>query len=459
MPDEKPTTLPFASKAGYGLGDLGFLLVWHGTALFLLYFYTDILGIKPGLAGAIYLIAMIWDAVLDPVVAAWAERHAMRKGRYAGIISWAALPVGMGYVLLFLMPPLSGTALVVWALFAHLAFRTAYTFASMPYNTLPVRLSTQARDRNALSGFRVAGAATGAIITAVLTPLVVVAAQEQQQSEAAGYLFAAVIIGGLAAMLLWACSRIVKESEGPRATPGAANYASAVIRMFRAASANRPLQYMLAVLVFATIGSGLFTHTILFFAIHVLARPDAVTALLGLSALATILAAPLWVFFASRTSKKVALMSGLILAGFGYGLLAFAQQGGITLPLIAVVITGGGGAAIPVMLWSIVPDTIEYGEAHSGERIEARTFGLATFAQKTAMGLTALLAGGLLSLSGYQGGETPDANALSAMSALVSWLPAAFMIAVALIIARYPVTEAMHRQILAELASRKTEGP
>lgn len=455
MAAQQSRALPFTSKAGYGLGDLGFLLVWHGSALFLLYFYTDILGLEPGLAGTIYLIAMFWDAVLDPLVAAWAERHAARTGRYAGLISWAALPVGLGYALLFLVPPLSGIALAAWALFAHLAFRTAYTFASMPYNTLPVRLTTAPRDRNALSGFRVAGAATGAIITAVATPIIVATAQAAQQSEAIGYLAAAAIIGALTALLLWACSRIVGEPEAARTDPGPADYSAALTGMFRAAASNRPLQYMLAVLVFATIGNGFFTHTILYYATHVLARPDAITALLGLSALATILAAPVWVFVAGRTSKKTALIAGLVLAGLGYGLMGFSSAGQILLPLIAVIIIGAGGSAIPVMLWSMVPDTIEYGEARNGIRIEARTFGLATFCQKTAVGLTALLAGSLLSVSGYEGGTTPDSGSLVAMSAMVSWLPAAFMIGVAGIVAKYPVTEDLHQRLLAELAGQK----
>ena len=50
--------------------DFGFLVVWQGTTLFLMYFYTDVIGIEPVLAGTIYLVAMVWDAVTDPVIAA-----------------------------------------------------------------------------------------------------------------------------------------------------------------------------------------------------------------------------------------------------------------------------------------------------------------------------------------------------------------------------------------------------
>jgi GPH family glycoside/pentoside/hexuronide:cation symporter len=449
--------LGLASKAAYGLGDLGFLLVWHGSALFLLYFYTDVLGIAPGLAGIIYLAAMIWDAVSDPVVAAWAERRAARRGRYTPIIAWAALPVGIGYMLIFLVPPLQGAWLAAWALFAHLAFRTAYTIASMPYNTLPVRLSTRARDRNALSGFRVAGAATGGILTAVLTPLIVQSARAQSMPEATGYLLAAVIIGLLCAALLFACSRSVKEPPSPVSDPGPPDYGGALFAMLRAATANRPLAWLLAVMVLGTIGHGFFTHTILYFLTHVLARPDGVTLILGTSALATIVAAPLWVILAARTSKKASLIVGLVMAATGYCLMGLSPAGSLTLPLIAVALAGGGGGAIPVMLWSMVPDSIEYGEFRTGERIEARTFGLTTFAQKSAVGLTALMAGGLLTLSGYAGGQSVDGEALGTIRAMVSWLPAGFMAAIALAVSRYPLTEARHRESVTKLAARKSK--
>ena len=108
---------------GYGLGDTGFLLVWHGSALFLLYAYTDILGLAPAVAGLIYLAAMIWDAVSDPLVAAWAERRAARTGTYAGLVALAALPVGLTYALLFVAPPGAPWAVAVWALVALLALR------------------------------------------------------------------------------------------------------------------------------------------------------------------------------------------------------------------------------------------------------------------------------------------------------------------------------------------------
>ena len=446
----------FHTLAGYGLGDAGFLLVWHGSALFLLYAYTDILGLTPALAGLIYLVAMIWDAVSDPLIAAWAERRAARTGTYSGLIALAALPVGLTYALLYVAPPGAPWAVALWALAAHLVFRTAYTIASMPYNTLPVRLTTDGKARSALSGWRVVGAATGGILTAVLTPLIAGQVLAGGASEGTGYAVAALAIGALSATFLFACARLVGEPVRPGLARPAPGFRAAMTGMLAAARHNPPFRTLIGLIVLGTIGGGFFTHNALYFMTHVIGRPDAITLVLASSALATVFAAPAWVILAGRTSKRTSLMTGLAVAAVGYLLLGFASGPDLLVPLIGVIIAGAGGAAIPVMLWSMVPDTIEHGEAETGERVEARSFGLTTFAQKTAVGITVLLAGGLLSLAGYGESAAPSEDALLAIRLMVSALPAGIFIATLFWVRTYPINAARHAEILKQLAERQT---
>ncbi len=44
--------LTLGSKFRYGLADLGFALITSAMQFFLLFYYTDVAGINPGLAGA-----------------------------------------------------------------------------------------------------------------------------------------------------------------------------------------------------------------------------------------------------------------------------------------------------------------------------------------------------------------------------------------------------------------------
>ena len=53
-----------------------------GVGLYLLYFYTDVVGISPSLAGLIYGIGMFWDAITDPFMGYVAERTRTKWGVY-----------------------------------------------------------------------------------------------------------------------------------------------------------------------------------------------------------------------------------------------------------------------------------------------------------------------------------------------------------------------------------------
>lgn len=441
----------FAANLAYGLGDLGFLIVWQASALFLLYFYTEQLGLPAWLAGAIFFAAMVWDAVSDPLIAAWAERHAARHGRYSPIIRWAALPVGVSFALMFTTPFSGVTAAAAWALLTHLAFRTAYTFASMPYNTLPLRLTRDTDARSSLSAARVVGAAFGALAAAAFLPALI---------GMFGYLIAAALAGAATSILLFGTGAASGETTSPSSAPVSttvSGYLGAVAKSWTSIARNDPVLRLLAVMAAGTIGYGFFTSTVVFYMQHVFARPELLTLALALPALATIIAAPVWAILAARTSKRLTLLAGLFVAITGYLMLSAAAGGSVPVLLIAVCLAGAGGGAIPVMLWSMMPDAIEHGEAETGERVEARTFGLTTFVQKCAAGLTAVTAGALLSMSGYDAVTGPGEFTSAAITAMTSALPAAFMALIALAVWAYPIDRARHAAISERLAASRTE--
>ncbi|WP_339334293.1 MFS transporter, partial [uncultured Maricaulis sp.] len=154
-----------------------------------------------------------------------------------------------------------------------------------------------------------------------------------------------------------------------------------------------PLQRLLALMLLATVSFGLFTQNMLYFLNHVLARPDLTLPVLASPAIAMICTAPLWMMLAARTSKRAAMLAGILTAMAGYLMIAAAPAASTALTLASVALVGIGSAALPIMFWSMVPDVIDHGELETGIRVEARTFGLTTFVQKCAAGLAALIAG------------------------------------------------------------------
>jgi hypothetical protein len=86
------TPLPRYRRIGYGIGDIGFNLYFTTASLYLLFYYTDVLGLPPATAGWIFAGALIWDAIIDPLMGWAASRTRSRWGRYRPWLLWGAVP-------------------------------------------------------------------------------------------------------------------------------------------------------------------------------------------------------------------------------------------------------------------------------------------------------------------------------------------------------------------------------
>lgn len=448
-----PPSIGLGQRMGYGIGDFAFVALWQACALFLLYFYTDVLGLPPMLAGLIYLVGMAWDAVSDPIVSTWSERRAHRGAGYGRQIRVAALPAGIAFALVFTNPFNDMFAMTGWALFTHLLFRTAFTFASMPYNALPARLTTDGDERSALSAVRVIFAALGGLMTAILLPILVAGAGED--AVRTGHAVAAIALGALSALVLVICAMTMRKAPPLPADAKPHKGTAGLAGLWSATRDNRPLQGLLTLMALATVGYGLFTQSLIYLVNHVLVRPDLEMVALATPVLVIILAAPVWMMIAARTSKRNALIGGLAMAATGYIILALTPSSQAIMAIVAIAVSGVGNAAIPVMFWSMLADVVDFGHAKSGRRVETRIFGLTTFVQKAAAGLAALCAGGMLALGQY----TPEAispDALTAIRALSSWLPAVLTLAMIGVIWRYPLDRSAHHDALERIAAATT---
>ena len=113
-------TLSVTRMLGYGIGDFGFNLYWSTLSLFVLYYYTDVIGIPARTAGLIILIALVWDGITDPLMGYLAERTRTRWGSYRPYLLFGGPPLAASLMLMFYKPDMAGAALVLYAAVTHL---------------------------------------------------------------------------------------------------------------------------------------------------------------------------------------------------------------------------------------------------------------------------------------------------------------------------------------------------
>jgi glycoside/pentoside/hexuronide:cation symporter, GPH family len=227
---------------------------------------------------------------------------------------------------------------------------------------------------------------------------------------------------------------------------------AAIPGLFRS---NRPLVRVFGVIVSGSICLGMFGKNVLYHFKYEVAREDLTTIALVIPAILLVVSTPFWVWLSKQRSKRDALSMGLIIALAGYLLFFFNPSQFLPGTFTAIALIGFGGASLPVMFWAMLPDTIEYGEARSGIRAESRTFGFATFAQKAAVGINALLLGGLLNWSGFEANAALSSDTLLAMKAIMALVPAAGSIAIWLILRGYHLDRAAHDELVRAIKARR----
>src|SRR4030042_138564 len=146
--------LSIREKIGYSLGDCAANFIFQTVMMFLLFFYTDVMGISPLVAGIIFLITRIFDAVNDPMMGAIADRTNTRWGKFRPWVLWSALPFGIIGILMFTTPNLSAVGKIIYAFITYNLMMMIYTVNNVPYCSLTGVLTGNSVERTGLSQYR-----------------------------------------------------------------------------------------------------------------------------------------------------------------------------------------------------------------------------------------------------------------------------------------------------------------
>jgi glycoside/pentoside/hexuronide:cation symporter, GPH family len=433
--------------AGYGAGDFAFNLFFTFCSLFLLYFYTDVLGLSATTAGLIIMAALIWEGVTDPVMGIIANRTRTRFGRYRPYLLYGAVPLALAYVAMFVPTGLTGQALVLYALLTHLLFRTLYTVVNIPYIALSAQMTRDSLVRGQLAGARMLFAiGCGLTMAAISLPLV-----KQFGGGNEGFFILTSIYAAAAVVILILCFGVTREVDA-----GEAQDHPTLGDMFAAMRTNTPFQLLLGATILGAIGSTMSGKVLLYYMKYYAGSESAMTTGLTVSLLAAALAMVPWIYVTKRTSKRIVWLSGTaISASSALAIFLIAPKVGAT--LWALLALGGiGNAAFVLTFWSMLPDTVEYGEWKTGTRAEGAIFGFIIFAQKIALGIGTGLIGILLDSIGYVPNVAQAPATLDGILVLMTIVPLSLNLLAGSIIWFYPLDQQTHKRIVSEISGAKS---
>ena len=131
----------------------------------LLLYYNQILGANAAHVSTALGLALLLDAVSDPLVGAFSDRLKFKLGRRHPLMYVASVPMGVFISLLFSPPSeLEGTMLIAWLLVFLVLTRLTFTVFSVPWSALIAELSEDYGERTVIASYRIL---LGSLLTAV----------------------------------------------------------------------------------------------------------------------------------------------------------------------------------------------------------------------------------------------------------------------------------------------------
>lgn len=143
------------TRLSFGIGGAADGIKNNGFDYALLFFYSNIMGVDAALVGFALLIALVVDAVSDPVVGYWSDNARTRFGRRHPFIYAALIPTALVYFLTWNPPEgLTGNDLFPWLVATTIGVRVAFTFYDVPSSALAAELTQDYDERTSLMALR-----------------------------------------------------------------------------------------------------------------------------------------------------------------------------------------------------------------------------------------------------------------------------------------------------------------
>lgn len=456
-----PPKLTWSTKLAYGAGDMGAGLTSNLLAVSFLFFLTNVAGLEPRLASGIVAIGKIWDLINDPLVGMLSDRTKTRWGRRYPWIALTAIPFGVTFYFIWIVPGLeSQTALFWYYILAFMVFQTFFTTTNLPYSALTAEMTEDYDNRTELTSFRLSFSLIGAVLVLALGAVV----RERVENPQQEFQILSILGGLIAIVTTYWCvfgtfghyrrqatyfgRSLNKRQEGDD---------DSFLEQFKVVFSNRPFLFVVGIYLFSWLALQLTATVLPYYVTFWMGDENFFLALLLVQGTAIIM-----MFVCNFLSKRIG-KKGVYFLGGGIWILVqlglfLLQPGQINIMYLLCVMASFGVATAYVVPWSILPDVIELNELKTGRRSEGAFYAFMTLLQKLGLAGGIALFGLALSYSGFDENlATQTDSALLAIRIFIGPVPLVLLIGGMILAYLYPITKANHAEILLKLAERRQQ--
>ncbi|WP_258115402.1 MFS transporter [Levilactobacillus yiduensis] len=407
----------------YGSTDLAGNLIWQIVGLYLLFYYTTVMGISPAFVGTLFFVVRIIDA-FDGVVYGFLIDHTHSKyGKARPYFLWFGIPLGILTMLLFFNPSFGGNKIfqLAWISIVYTLFSLVYSGANTPITAILPSLTKDPDERTNLASARMVMTNIGtAIIGAISLPMV---AKLGGKDAEKGWMIWGIFIGiAIIVLFLGAFANLreqdVQENRAEDA-PEIKGHLS-IGESLKGAAKNKPWVTLSLCFILLQTFWVIRMQTAVYYLTYVYRRADLVGAFNGLVIVAVI--GNISIPFLSKFMKhrNVMLLSMAVFA-VGEIIMDFKSIPFLFAGNIIALIAMGAAFSISFVM---IADTVEYARSEMHIDEPGILSSVPMVGAKLGMGFGGLVSGWLLSWGGFQASaKIQGAKALFAIRTSFVWLP------------------------------------
>jgi GPH family glycoside/pentoside/hexuronide:cation symporter len=390
-----------ARRLLYSLGPFGSSLLQQTVLLWVFYYYAPPASqglparVTPALVGLAMGLGRVVDAVVDPLVAHWSDRHRAPGGRRRPFILAGAPLMAVTFALIWRPPD----AEVTMANFVYLAlllglFFLLFTLVLNPYMALLPEITAPGRDRVATAAWQTIFTLSGTAVAFVLSA---------DLASRSSFASMGVILAPLGALPMIIAALAIREHP---VDAGRVPFSVALRIVF----ANARFRCFILAFALFWMGLSLVNLALALLVTVLMGLPQAaVSSVLATSVATMLVSTPVVTRLTHRWGSARVLLGSMILAGAALPLLA--SIGAWPVPLtpraqgyLLVVLASPSLAALFILPNTILADIAQAAADTHGRRIEGMFFAFQGLILNGSTSVSSVVLGSVLSLFGYDVG-------------------------------------------------------